>query len=73
MTPLAALKEGQSAVVARIDGGREFVRRLAEMGVSPGTPLKLLRGRGPMIIEVRGHRLVIGHGMVDRVMVNPSG
>ncbi len=73
MSLLSDLEEGQSAVVRRIDGGREFTQRMAEMGIASGTPLRVVRGGGPMVIEVRGHRLVIGHGMVGRIHVQPSG
>lgn len=69
--PLSEIGEGTFCVVKMINGGRGFVRRLAEMGVSSGTELRVIRGRGPMIVEARGHRLVIGHGMVDRILVEP--
>jgi len=69
LKPLSELREGESAVVAAIGGGHGFVLRLAEMGVSNGTRLKVVRGRGPMIVEVKGHRLMIGRGMVPRISV----
>ena len=72
MKPLSELREGESAVVVVIEGGDEFTRRLAEMGVSTRTPLKVIRGRGPMIVEVKGHRLMLGRGMVPRIMVEPQ-
>ena len=70
MLPLSDLCEGQKATVREIAGGRAFIQRLAEMGIMSGTVLRVVRGRGPMIVEVRGHRLVIGHGMVGRILVD---
>jgi len=70
LKPLSELGEGKLAVVKTIDGGQGFVQRLAEMGVSSGTQLRVVRGRGPMIVEVKGHRLMLGRGMVPRIMVD---
>ena len=67
--PLSKLAAGKTGIVRRIDGGRVFVQRLAEMGTGSGTQLRVIRGKGPMIVEVKGHRLVIGRGMVDRIKV----
>lgn len=69
LVPLSELAEGETAVVREVQGGRGFTQRLAEMGISSGNELRVIRGRGPVIVEVRGHRLVIGHGMVGRIMV----
>ncbi|MBL7115286.1 MAG: FeoA domain-containing protein [Kiritimatiellae bacterium] len=74
MTKPISLKElglNRTARVVKIDGGRGIVQRLAEMGISSGTELRVVRGKGPIIIEVRRQRLVIGHGMVPRIMVDP--
>jgi len=70
---LKDLSEGQAAVVRSIEGGGGSHQRLADMGVFAGTRLKVVRGRGPMIVEVRGHRLVLGHGMVRKIQVEPDG
>jgi ferrous iron transport protein A len=66
---LSGLRQGQIGIVTSIEGGHEFVHRLAEMGVCSGTELRAVRGSGPMIVEVKGHRLMIGRGMVDRILV----
>ena len=70
--PLSILGEGRSGVVKQITGGRDMVHRLAEMGVSPGVEIRLIRGRGPCIVVVMAHRLMIGKGMVDRILVSPE-
>ena len=72
--PISLQKLGlnRMARVVSIDGGQGIVQRLAEMGISSGSELHVVRGKGPVIIEVRGQRLVIGHGMVPRIMVTPN-
>jgi len=55
-------------------GGCGIVRRLAEMGLTPGVEVKLLRKgpfRGPVEIEVRGVALALGYGVAAKVFVKP--
>jgi ferrous iron transport protein A len=66
---LSKIGDGESGVVCACEGGRQCVQRLAEMGVSIGTRLRVVRGGGPVIVDVRGQRLVIGRGMAERVTV----
>ncbi|MCD6431286.1 ferrous iron transport protein A [Candidatus Bathyarchaeota archaeon] len=72
--PLVRLREGEVGVVAYTVGGRGLVRRLAEMGLTPGVKVKVLRKgifHGPFQIEVRGVALALGHGVASRVFVKP--
>jgi len=69
---LAEMREGSRGTVCEIRGGRGMVHRLAEMGIKPGTAFTLVRGSGPAIVECGGHRLIIGRGMVEDIMVKPS-
>jgi len=71
---LASLREGERAVVTYAMGGFGLVRRLAEMGLTPGIEVKLLRKglfRGPIEVEVRGFALALGYGVASRVFVRP--
>lgn len=67
--PLSLLKDGDIALVAAVNGGRAFSRRLAELGIHAGGLLKVIKGGGPVILDVKGQRLVIGRGMAHKVMV----
>jgi len=72
--PLTSLGEGESAVVAFTIGGHGMIRRLAEMGLTPGTEVKILRHglmRGPIQIEARGTCLALGYGVASRIFVKP--
>ena len=70
--PLINLKTGEKGTVAFAFGGRGLVRRLAEMGLTPGTEVKILRSapfHGPLEIEVRGSSLALGYGVASKVFV----
>ena len=70
---LAEVTGGQEVVFVTVRGGRGLSRRLAEVGLIPGTPFRVLSSGkpGPFIIAVRGCRMMLGHGMVRRVWVRP--
>ena len=71
--PLAMARPGETVELADVRGGMGLHRRLAEMGLGPGSQFLVeTRGRpGPFIILVKGSRLVLGHGMVQRIFVRP--
>jgi len=69
---LTSLHEGETGVVVHTFGGFGLVRRLAEMGLTPGVKVKVLRKgpfRGPFEIEVRGVALALGRGVASRVLI----
>ncbi len=71
---LAALQEGAKATMVRTIGGLGVVRRLSEMGLTPGCEIKLLRKcsfHGPIEIELRGVSLAIGYGLALQIFVQP--
>jgi len=71
IVPLIDLKIGQKAVIVSILGGRRVTQRLIDMGLTPGTEIKLLRnGRlCPVEISVRGSKLAIGCGTAAKILV----
>jgi Fe2+ transport system protein FeoA len=71
---LVSLREGEHAIIAHAFGGFGLVRRLAEMGLTPGVEVRVLRKcpfRGPLQIEVRGVALALGYGVSSKVFVRP--
>ena len=69
---LVELPSGDSATVVRVDGGRQFVGRLAGMGVRPGKRIRKISGmplRGPVTVQVDGSQIAIGYGMAGRIFV----
>ena len=82
-TPLTTLKAGETAVIVSITpnpGGKErghgeghgFVRRLMDMGMTPGTQVEISKSapfHGPIEVIIRGSRLAIGRGMAEKILV----
>lgn len=69
---LSNMREGSIGKVREVRGGRRIVHRLAEMGIMPGSKIKLIRGSGPAIVECDGQRLIIGRGMVGNILIDIS-
>ena len=78
--PLTALKKGESGIITSIRAapgrgrcwGWGFQKRLVDMGLTPGTKVKMIRSapfNGPIEVLVRGYRLILGRGMAERILV----
>jgi len=70
--PLAFVLSGEKVVIDRLLGGTEAQRRLAEMGLTPGTELEVIKagGPGPNIVAFRGSRFALGHGLSLKILVS---
>lgn len=81
--PLTDLREGEKGIVAFVmtphlyHGHHHlpgYVRRLAEMGLTPNTEVRVVRRslfHGPIEVEVRGVSLALGYGLASKVLVKP--
>jgi ferrous iron transport protein A len=72
--PLTCLKEGARGIVTHASGGLGVVRRLSDLGLTPGCEVRLIRKcsfRGPIEIEVRGVALALGYGLSSKILVQP--
>jgi Fe2+ transport system protein FeoA/DNA-binding PadR family transcriptional regulator len=72
--PLVQLRQGGKGLVVFSLGGRGVVQRLAEMGLTPGTEVTLVREapfHGPVEVLVRGVSLALGRGIASRIFVKP--
>ncbi|MBN2043018.1 MAG: DtxR family transcriptional regulator [Candidatus Aenigmarchaeota archaeon] len=66
------LERGMKARIVSIESGRMAKRRMEEMGLTPGTEIKIGRkapAGGPVEVCVRGSCLVIGRGLAKKVIV----
>ncbi len=73
MTSLDRLPPGSSARLVAIGGERAFRCRLMEMGLLPGTSVRLVRRAdvgGVLELEVRGGRLSVRHGEARELLVH---
>jgi DtxR family transcriptional regulator, Mn-dependent transcriptional regulator len=69
---LAELKEKQEGLIAFIRGDKKALQRLKEMGLTPGTNIKVSRIaplKGPVEIVVRGSRLALGDQIACNVFI----
>lgn len=74
--PLTALKEGERGTIAYALGGRGLIKRLSEMGLTPGTEIAVKRIApfyGPVQITVRGSSLALGRGIASKIFVKHEG
>lgn len=74
LMPLAMAGSDEIVSVVEIRAGFGLKRRLADMGLSPGVSLRVIQsqGHGPVIIDLRGSRLALGRGMVQRILVEEA-
>jgi ferrous iron transport protein A len=71
---LADLAKGEKCTIVLPIGGHRIVRRLAEMGLTPGTEVVVIRSapmHGPIEISARGVSLVLGRGIARRILIRP--
>ena len=69
---VAALKENQEGTVSFIRGDGKVLRRLMDLGLTPGTRVSVTRIaplHGPVEIAVRGSRLALGDEIACNVFV----
>ena len=69
---LTDLKDGQRAIIISILGGKISTKRLADLGLTPGAKIKVLRKTlfsGPVQVEVCGSKLVLGRGLASKIIV----
>jgi len=70
--PLSLAKPGESVRLIRVDGGSNLKQRMVSMGLLPGSSFEVVKnkGNGPVVLSVKGARLIVGRGMSDRIVVS---
>jgi Fe2+ transport system protein FeoA len=72
---LAETAPGRAVTVRTVDGARAFRRRLLEMGLVPGTQVRIVTVAplgDPLRIEVRGGQWSIRRAEASRIQVEPA-
>lgn len=70
--PLASLSIGEKGRIVSVKGGYGVVQRLADLGLTSGTEIVVIRSalfRGPIEISVRGTRIALGRGVSAKISV----
>ena len=72
---LKDIQIGQSCIVERINLPFQIERRLQALGMTNDARLAVLnrKGRGIMIIKLRGTRLALGYNITKNIMVRWVG
>jgi DtxR family Mn-dependent transcriptional regulator len=73
---LSALKEKQAGTIAFVRGEKKVLRKLMDMGFTPGTKISVSRiapMKGPVEISLRGCKLALGEDIACNVFVENVG
>jgi len=79
MTPnglsLGSVRNGEAVRIRKMEGGHQFLSRLASLGFTPGARLKVVQnfGRGPIIVHLRDTRVALGRGEAGKILVERLG
>lgn len=71
---LEKLPENKTAEIISIIGGRIAAKRLADLGMVHGAQIKILKEAllgGPIEVELKGSKLVLGRGLAAKILVKP--
>jgi DtxR family Mn-dependent transcriptional regulator len=72
LTQLSNLKPGEKGKVAFIRGGKLSSKRIMDMGLTPGTNIKVTNAapfKGPIEVSVRDTSLALGRGLASHVFI----
>ncbi len=65
---LLNLKQGDVGKIKLIGAGRYATRRLYEMGLTVGTPIKIIKNdAGPVIVSLAGNKVALGRGLAEKI------
>ncbi|MEE4241777.1 MAG: FeoA family protein [Desulfopila sp.] len=71
---LRQMQKGQSGIIASINASGELGRRLMEMGLVPGTKIKI-QGRAPLkdpvAIQVMDCTITLRNNEADHIIITP--
>ena len=70
--PLSAAPHRQSVIVRHLTASEpETLRRMAELGLTPGATIQVLhQSSGALIISTRGSRVAVGRSLARSVLVD---
>lgn len=69
---LLDLKEGDTAVIAYLDGGEGFKEKIRSLGIREGKTLKIIAKEpfgGPIVVKTDNTQITIGRGMASKIKV----
>ena len=69
--PLLYAEQYEKLCVTEIRGGQQFKDKCINQGIVPGQKIEILNnsGNGPCLIKLLNSRIIIGRGMLNRILV----
>jgi ferrous iron transport protein A len=74
LVPLDRFASGRYGIVRELQGGAEFVSRLAGMGLTQGTRIEVLQNiwHGPVLVRAHESRIALGRGEAAKILVEET-
>ncbi len=71
--PLSVAVPGKKYIIVAIQARNHAVKRLAQLGLLKNTPVFVIKnlGRGPILVEARNSKIVLGRGLANKIIVQP--
>jgi ferrous iron transport protein A len=71
MMSLAMAAENENLKIVQVWHGGQFQKRLQEMGIYKDSQIRVVKNDipGPLIVDVKGSRLILGRGQAQKIMV----
>ena len=71
MMSLALASPNENLKVVQVWHGGKFKNKLSDMGIYKDSQIKIIKNDipGPLIVDVKGSRLILGRGQAQKIMV----
>ena len=69
---LSSLSPGESAVIKTFNADLNLQSRLVEMGILPGTEIRLIKKapfKGPIEFKIRGYEVSLRYGDAEQILL----
>lgn len=71
MMSLAMASVNDNLKIVQVWHGGKFKKKLSEMGIYKDSQIRVIKNDipGPLIVDVKGSRLILGRGQAQKIMV----
>ena len=71
---LAMASVNDNLKIVQVWHGGKFKKKLSEMGIYKDSQIRVIKNDipGPLIVDVKGSRLILGRGQAQKIMVEVS-